>query len=283
LRIVLLSTAFAYIAAQAIPFLALNDGLKVPIVGFGAMGATEQAIRDAIADGYRHIDTSLNYNDSELLIAKVLKDVFKEGKIKREDLWITTKLEGNYHQRANVTVGIKESLKRLGLDYVDLYLVHQPTSTPANISIVETWAGMMDVLKANLTRSIGVSNFNEAQIDQLLAINATVKPVTNQVRSNPHVTQVKLLDYLNKHDITMTAWSPMGGNGDKTLLTETKLIDIGKKYNVSAAQVALKYQVQRNVIVIPKANTPAYIKENMDLFSFTLTADDIKTIESLNK
>ena len=122
-RFVLLLTYFAYIWAEA-PTLLLNNGRKIPIVGFGGMEATEQAFRDAIAAGYRHIDTSLNYGNSEQLIGKVLKDVFAAGTVKRADMFITTKLENTYHQRARVTVGIKESLARLGLDYVDLYLIH---------------------------------------------------------------------------------------------------------------------------------------------------------------
>jgi len=256
----------------------------LPIVGLGAMGITEQAVRDAIADGYTHIDTSLVYGDSELLIAKVLKDVFKEGKIKRQDLFIVSKLEKDYHQRKRVTEGIKTSLNRLGLDYLDLYLVHHPVSTnPANVDIEETWLGMTDVLKANLTRSIGVSNFNETHLDKILSKKDNVKPVTNQVISNPFRNQKKLLSYLTAHNITLTAYSPLGGSHDPNLLKVPELIEIGHKHNVSAAQVALKYQVQRGVIVIPKANNPKYIKENIDLFGFKLTDEDIKEIEKLNK
>ena len=172
---------------------------------------------------------------------------------------------------------------RLGLDYLDLYLIHGPQGSPSNVSLVETWQGMIDVLKANLTRSIGVSNFDIDQLEKISANGAYIRPVTNQVKSNPYHTQKKLLEYSNKHNITITAYSPLGGSRDPNLLKEPKLVAIGKKYNASVAQVALKYQVQRGVIAIPKANNPKYLKENLDLFRFTLTKDDIKQIESLNR
>ena len=284
LTTLVLVSLMSFVFSAQTPTLLMNNGLKIPIVGLGAMGISEEAVREAIADGYRHIDTSLNYKasdgkqDSEVIIGKVLKELIKEGKVKREELFVVSKLESNFHERKKVPEGLKKSLSRLGLDYLDMYLVHSPST---NVALEETWLGMTDVLKANLTKSIGVSNFNEAQLDKISA-NGT-KPVTNQVISNPYRNQNKLLSYLNKHNITLTAYSPLGGRHDPNLLKESKLIEVGKRHNVSAAQVALKYQVQRGVIVIPKANTPKYIKENIDLFGFTLTETDIKEIESLNK
>ncbi|CAG2176878.1 unnamed protein product, partial [Oppiella nova] len=249
----------------------------------------KDAVRDALDDGYRHIDTSLNYKDdttkelSEIVIGRVLKDVFKAGKIKREDLFIVSKLETDYHARKRVSEGIKTSLANLGLDYLDLYLIHSPSSGKEPIDIVETWLGMSDVVNANLSRSIGVSNFDEAQVGRLLTEGGPIKPVTNQCISNPYRTQKKLVDYLSAHNITLTAYSPIGGRHDPNLLKDPKLIAIGQKHNVSAAQIALRYQVQRNVIVIPKANTPKYLKENVDLFSFQLTEQEVKDVESLNQ
>ena len=265
-----------------VPTLPLNNGLKIPIVGFGTSGITEQALRDAINAGYRHIDTSLNYNDSEIIIGKVLKELIGNGKVKREDLFIVSKLETNYHKRDQVPQGIKLSLKRLQLDYIDMYLVHAPGSTPAHVSLVETWQGMTDVLRANLTRSIGVSNFDDKQIDQITA-NGAVVPVTNQVFCNPYQNQKKLLSYLTQHKITLTAYSPVGGRTYPNLLKDSKLNEIGKRHNVSAAQVSLRYQIERNVIVIPKANNQKYIEEDINLFNFKLTEQEIKEIEALNK
>ncbi len=142
---------------------------------------------------------------------------------------------------------------------------------------------MEDVHKQGLAKSIGVSNFNEAQIDRILA-NSTVKPVTNQVQCNPYHTQKKLLEYLQKKNITLTAYSPLGTSGGvENLIKDAKLVAIANTHNVTSAQVALRYQVQRNVIVIPKSVTKKYIIENIDLFNFKLSDQDIHDIESLNK
>ncbi|XP_054152483.1 aldose reductase-related protein 2-like [Oppia nitens] len=286
--ITLIVCVFCGTQATKIPDRLLNNGMKIPIVGLGAMDITEQAVRDAIDLGYRHIDTSHNYhtsdkkNWSEIIIGKVLNDVFKTGKIRRQDMFIVSKLEADYHQRQRVVVGIKETLTNLGLDYLDMYLVHHPNSSaPVNISITETWQGMIDVLQANLTRSIGVSNFNEQQIDEISKLG--VIPVTNQVLCNPYVVQKPLLAYSDKHYTTLTAYSPIGGSRYPNLLKDPKLVEIAGKHKITAAQVALKFQVQRDVIVIPKANTLKYLKENLDLFSFSLTDQEIKDIEALNK
>ncbi|CAG2179433.1 unnamed protein product, partial [Oppiella nova] len=256
-------------ADVTIPTVLLNNGQKIPILGFGTSHATEEAVREALADGYRHFDTSHSYVDAsgkvsmETIIGKVLKDVLKEGHIKREDLFIVSKLEPEDHERKSVSVAIKASLANLGLDYLDMFLVHQPGSTkPVNVSIAETWLGMNDVLQAKLTKSIGVSNFAESQLDQLKGKG--VVPVTNQCVSNPYETQTKLLSYLRAHNITLTAYCPLGGYTDPDLLKDGKLKEIGVSHNVSAAQVALRYQVQRGVITIPKSNTAKYIKENLE-------------------
>jgi diketogulonate reductase-like aldo/keto reductase len=141
---------------------------------------------------------------------------------------------------------------------------------------------MEDVHKNGLAKSIGVSNFNEAQIDKILA-NSTVKPVTNQVLCNPYHNQKKLLDYLQKKNITLTAYSPLGASGVENLIKDAKLVAIAHTHNVTSAQVALRYQVQRNVIVIPKSVTKKYIIENIDLFNFKLSDEEVHQIESLNK
>jgi diketogulonate reductase-like aldo/keto reductase len=139
---------------------------------------------------------------------------------------------------------------------------------------------MEDVHKNGLTKSIGVSNFNEEQIDRILA-NSTVKPVTNQVQCNPYNTQKKLLEYLQKKNITLTAYSPLGSTGVQNLIKDAKLVAIAHTHNVTSAQVALRYQVQRNVIVVPKSVTKKYIVENIDLFDFKLSDQEMHEIDSL--
>jgi len=280
LKFVVLSIVLLNVRAEKAPRLLLNDGFKIPVVGLGTGTTTYQAVRDAIEAGYRHIDTALYYKDSEVTIGKALKDLISEGKITREELFIVSKLETPDHERSRVPIGIKQSLENLGIKYLDLYLIHWPQSS---VDILETWRGMEDVHKQGLAKSIGVSNFDEEQIDRILA-NGTVRPVTNQVQCNPYHNQKKLLDYLTKHNITLTAYSPLGGTkGSENLLKDTKLISIGHNYNVTSAQVALKYQIQRNVVVIPKSVNKKYILENIDLFNFKLTDEEIKEIDALNK
>jgi len=278
--IILTAMSILCVNTEIAPRLLLNDGFKIPVVGLGTGITTDEAVRDAIEAGYRHIDTSLNYPDSEKTIGKALKDLISEGKIKREELFIVSKLENSDHERSRVPIGIKQSLDNLGLKYLDLYLIHYLQS---GVDILDTWRGMEDVHKQGLTKSIGVSNFGEEQIDRILA-NATVKPVTNQVECNPYHNQKKLHDYLSKHNITLTAYRPLGGTfGSENLLKDSKLVSIGNKHNVTAAQVALRYQIQRNIIVIPKSVHKKYILENIDLFNFKLTDEDITEIDSLNK
>jgi len=278
--LVLVLSAVCVYGAEKAPRITQIDGSKIPIVGLGTWktgASTYQSVRDAIEAGYRHIDTSLGYG-TEKDVGRAIKDLIKEGTIKREDVYVTTKLETNYHPRARVPVGIKESLANLGLEYVDLYLIHGPGA-----NLPDTWAGMEDVQKQGLTKSIGVSNFNEKQIDEILA-KATVKPVTNQVLCHPYHQQTKLLEYLNTKNITLTAYSPLGGTtGAEHLLSDEKLVSIAKAHNVTSAQITLKFQVQRNVIVIPMSTHKNYILEDIDLFSFTLTDDEVKEIVALNK
>ncbi|XP_054152487.1 aldo-keto reductase AKR2E4-like [Oppia nitens] len=260
----------------------------MPIAGFGTSFATEQSIRDALEAGYRHFDTSLNYMNKdetiqmEIVMGNVFNDVISSGKIKREELFIVSKLEEWDHQRDRVPIAITQSLTNLGLDYLDLYLIHGPESTERkNVSLVETWMGMNDVLESGLTKSIGVSNFDRTQIRSILGTG--VVPVTNQVISNPYWTQKPMLAYLQSHNITMTAYSPMGGITDPDLLKDAKLNEIAQFHRVSNAQIAMRYQIQRGVIVIPKANHQKYIVQNLDLFSFNLLDYEMTEIEALNK
>jgi len=273
--------------AEIAPRMTQNDGSKIPVVGFGTgkypfpeAGVYYQAVLDAIDAGYRHIDTALGY-ESEKEIGRAIREKVKAGVIKREDIYVVSKLESwDLNSRDHVLRGINQSLTNLGLEYLDLYLIHGPDKL---VDLRETWAGMEDMRKLGLTKSIGVSNFNETLIDQILA-NATVKPVTNQVLCHPYKNQRNLQQYLNRHNITLTAYSPLGGTaGAEKLLSDPKLVSIGKAHNVSSAQVALKYQLQRNVIVIPTSTHKQFIIEDIALFNFVLTDDEIRAIDSLNK
>jgi aldehyde reductase len=278
---ILLLSLLLNVYGDVAPRLALNDGHSIPIVGLGTWKSGSevyQAVLDAIEIGWRHIDTSLDYG-TEQDIGKAIKQLIADKKITREELFITSKLEGDAHSRALVPTAINKSLTNLGLSYLDLYLVHFPDNDAA---IVDTWKGMEDVHEKGLTKSIGVSNFNQNQVELVLA-NAKVKPVTNQILCNPYRNEKPTLAYLTSKNITMTCYSPLGGDGEVAKLTsEPKIVAIAKAHNVTGAQVVLRYQIERNVIAIPKTVQKKYLIEDFDLFSFKLTDDEVKSIETMN-
>nr|AYV89262.1 aldose reductase isoform X2 [Tetranychus evansi] len=281
----------------------LNDGKSMPIFGLGTWkskpGEVKEAVKYALLEaGYRHIDCALVYQNEDE-VGQALKEVFESGALKREDVFITSKCWNTYHSRAKVTEGCKTTLSKLGLEYVDLYLVHWPMGyseggelfpgTYSDIDIVETWQGMEDVHKAGLTKSIGVSNFNSEQIEKILA-NCSIKPVNNQIEVHPYLTQKELVEFCQKRDITVTAYSPLGSPDrpwakpeDPSLFEEPAIKKIAEAHNKTPAQVLLRFAVQRNLITIPKSVTPARIAENIKVFDFELTNEEMETIFGFNK
>ncbi|XP_012539612.2 uncharacterized protein LOC105838526 [Monomorium pharaonis] len=286
-----------------IPIITFSNGFKMPSLGLGTyksqMGNVKKAVKDAIELGYRHIDTASFY-DNEKEIGEAIREVIKDGKVAREDLFITTKLWNNCHKEELVVPACKQSLANLGLDYVDLYLVHWPfafkegddrlpTDAAGNLvesdtDYLETWRGMEECIFEGLTRSIGISNFNSEQITRLLE-SAKIQPVNNQIEVNINVNQEKLVDFCKKHDITVTAYSPLGQPGNSSgidnKLDNPVILEFAKKYNKTPAQVALRYVYQQGTVPIPKSVTKSRIKENMEIFDFTLTSDEMDAIRKL--
>lgn len=281
------------------PTITLSDGNRMPAIGLGTYRAvgnqSYESVVEALNAGYRHIDTAYLYENEEE-IGRALRDVFSQGKIKRQDVFVVSKLWHTFHSRPLVTKGIQESLKKLGLEYLDLYLIHFPfglkegtdqmTPTDANgtvlfsnVDYLETWKGMEDVHRKGLAKSVGLSNFNSKQIDRILA-NAEVRPTVNQVECHPYLNQKPLLEFCRERNISLTAYSPLGTG---RLLNESQITEIAERYNVSAAQVLIRYQIQRDIAVIPKATKSKYIYENIDVFGFTLTEEEMKSVDSLNK
>jgi len=279
----------------------------MPIFGLGTWqsppGQVTQAVKDAIDAGYRHIDGAHCYQNEQEVGAGIRAKI-EEGVVKREELFVVSKLWNSMHRPDLVVPACKTTLKNLGLDYVDLYLIHWPMGylegddmfpkgpdgqfLQSQTDYVDTWVAMEECVKLGLAKSIGVSNFNSDQIFRVLG-KATIKPVVNQVECHPYLTQRKLQDFCKTKDIYVTAYSPLGGNfpwakpTDPKLLEEPKLAEIGKKYKKSPAQVALRWMVQRDIITIPKTVTKARLIENKDIFDFTLAEEDMTKIFSLEK
>lgn len=290
------------------PTVKLNDGNEIPIFGLGTWKSQPDAVKNAVVAavkaGYRHIDCAFVYgNENE--VGEALTELFKEGVVKRDDLFITSKLWNTFHSAHLVKPALEETLKLLKIDYLDLYLIHWPMGYAegegkfpeddnkkmkmSDVDYLDTWKGMEGVKQAGLTKSIGVSNFNSKQISRILE-NCTIPPAMNQVECHPYMNQTKLRDFCKSKNIAMTAYSPLGSPdrpwakpGDPSLMADPKIKAIADKYNKSPAQVLIRFQIDRGLVVIPKSVTKDRIIDNMKVFDFQLTPDEVKEIESFDR
>ncbi|MDU3988298.1 MAG: aldo/keto reductase [Staphylococcus sp.] len=262
-------------------YIEFYNGNQMPMLGLGTFrvendDTCKEAVKHAIESGYRSIDTAKVYGNEEQ-VGQGIKEGLESTGLNREDIFVTSKLFFEDFGRKNVAQAYETSIQKLGLDYLDLYLVHWPGTNEA--IMIDTWKGMEDLYKDNKVKNIGVSNFNPDHFEALLA-QVSIKPVINQVEYHPYLTQHKLKLYLAAQRIVMESWSPFM---NAQILNDETLNEIGKEVNKSAAQVIIKWNMQHNVVVIPKSVTSSRIEENIDVFDFELSAEQMKRIDDLNK
>lgn len=256
-------------------YITLNNGVKMPQLGFGVFQITdaaecEQAVLDAIEVGYRSIDTAASYGNEEAVGRAV-----KQCGVPRDELFITTKLWFTDASYDGAKRGFENSLKRLGLDYLDLYLIHQPLG-----DVYGAWRAMEELYEEGVIRAIGLANFYPDRLVDLMAFNK-VKPAVNQVEANVFFQQWQAQEVMEKHDVAMEGWAPFA-EGKNDLFHNEVLEAIGKAHDKSVAQVVLRWLLQRGIICIPKSVKRERMEQNFDVFDFQLTADEMVAIKALD-
>jgi 2,5-diketo-D-gluconate reductase A len=259
------------------PELLLNTGHPIPQLGLGTWPLSDSEVAPVIVTavelGYRHIDTAAKYGN-ETGVGQGIRDCG----VPRADLFVTTKLDGGYQGDDRAIAGLADSLGRLGLDYVDLLLIHWPV--PARDLYVSTWRTFEKLLAEGLARSIGVSNFKPAHLDRLRAETAIV-PAVNQIQISPYITRAEQRAYNAAHGILTTSWSPLGqGN---SLLAEPLITRLAEKYGKTPGQVVLRWHVELGLVAIPKSANATRLRENLDIFDFTLDPADVTAITALDQ
>ncbi len=253
----------------------LNNGVEIPILGFGVFqiadpSECERSVVDAIHAGYSHIDTAASYQNEEAVGRGI-----KQSSVAREKLFITTKLWIQSHGYEGTLKAFERSLKRLQLDYIDLYLIHQPFG-----DVYGEWRAMEELYQQGKIRAIGVSNFHPDRIVDLM-IHNTITPAVNQIEVNPFQQQIDTQKFLQDNSVQVEAWAPFA-EGKNNIFQNAVLLSIAAKHNKSVAQVILRWLVQRGIIALAKSTRKERMMENISVFDFELSAEDVAAITTLD-
>ena len=256
-------------------YVTLSNGVKMPQLGYGVYQVTkeecERCVSDALSVGYRHIDTAQSYFNEE-----EVGNAIKKSGIPREELFITTKVWIEHYGYEECRKSVLESLRKLQLDYIDLMLLHQPFA-----DYYGAWRALEELYAEGKLRAVGVSNFYPDRLVDLCAFSR-IKPMANQVETDPHDQQKTAHEWMKKYGVVHEAWAPFG-EGRGGLFTDPVLQKIGEKYGKTAAQVILRWHLQRGIVVIPKSTHKERMAENFNVFDFTLSDEDMKEIAALDK
>ncbi|HEY1323541.1 MAG TPA: aldo/keto reductase [Streptosporangiaceae bacterium] len=263
----------------AVPDILLNSGRTIPQFGFGVFlinpADTTEAVTRALEAGYRHIDTAQGYGNE-----KEVGDAIAKSGLDRGDVFVTSKLGNADHRPDDARHAFYRSVSALGCEYIDLFLIHWPLPTRYDGDFVSTWQTLEEFYRDGRARSIGVSNFQPHHLRRLDA-ECEVPPAVNQIEVHPYLTQAEVRAYCAEHQVAVEAWSPLARGGE--LLSEPAIVSIAGRVGKSPAQVVLRWHIERGDIVFPKSVTPSRIKENIDIFDFELSAEDVAALSALNR